>query len=97
MTFGGPQPQEHRVQAIGRHPCRAAFGCVQWPLSQIDVPPLRLHPSLELLDRVADAVEHDEELGEQGFEAGAVGVVAMDRVDERGLVLFRSARGRADR
>jgi methionine aminopeptidase len=53
---------------------------------------LRLHPALELADRVADAVEHDEELGEQGLEAGAIAVVAVDRLDERGLVLLEHAR-----
>jgi hypothetical protein len=62
----------------------------------VDLAPHRPHPAPEMLDRVADAVEDDEELGEQRLESRAIAVVAIDGLDQRLLVLLEHARERLE-
>ncbi|MNL41082.1 hypothetical protein D3C87_1634740 [compost metagenome] len=53
---------------------------------------LRFHPLLQVLDGGLDISQHDEKLGEQRLEGGAVAVVLVDRFDQCLAVVFQHPR-----
>jgi hypothetical protein len=64
-------------------------------LIQSTAAPLRLHPGLQVLERVLDAVDHGHDLGQQRLVARAVAIVGADGADQRLLVLAHEALQRA--